>query len=127
MLDDESATPAMREIVDILREQAAWLRALAMPSLRATVQNAFEGDGERRAFEASDGTRTGRDIADLVGASPASVSRWWKKWRSLGIAIEVAPRRTSHLISLSDLGLAPRPQSTPTSQDPDEGGLRHDA
>lgn len=127
MLDDQSATPAMREVLEILREQAAWLRALAMPSLRATVQKAFESEGERRAFEASDGTRTGREIADLVGASPASVSRWWKKWRSLGIATEVAPRRTSHLVSLSDLGLALRPQSSPTSQDPDEGPLRHDA
>lgn len=127
MLDDQSAKPAMLEVLGVLREQAAWLRALAMPSLRPTVQKAVESEGERRAFEASDGTRTGRDIADLVGASPASVSRWWKKWWSLGIAIEVAPRRTSHLVSLSDLGLALKPQSGPTGSDLDEGPLRHDA
>ena len=107
------------EVISLLREQVAWLRAIALPTIRGTLETMFGSDAERIAYEASDGTRTGQDVRALAGVSAATVSGWWKKWRSLGVAVEVEPRRTAHLISLTDLGI-PMPNRDAAGSAPDK-------
>jgi hypothetical protein len=99
------STDPWEELVLIEREQLKWLRAMAMPQVRATVLEALKNGPERLAFDMSDGSKAGRDISAALGVSPATVSAWWKKWRVLGIANDVEGRRVSHIASLAELGL----------------------
>lgn len=90
----------------ILTEQLRWIRAAAMPMVRDTIDRALVKEEQRKAFELSDGTRTGAEIAKAVGVSPQSISGWAANWRNLGIAYEMEARKNKHLISLEALGLS---------------------
>lgn len=95
----------MDELVQIQREQLRWLRALALPQVRATVIETLKSPSERKAYDLCDGTRTGREIAAAADVSPATVSGWWKKWRLMAIAEDVEGRRVAHIATLAELGL----------------------
>lgn len=95
--------------VAILEELLAWTRALALPGVRGTLETTLSTVEERRVFELSDGERTTRDIASSVGVGNAPVSRWWKKWRALGICVEGSRGRSRHLVKLEDLSIPVEP------------------
>ncbi len=91
------------------QDQLRWTRAAVLPDVKRTIDQALGTTTLRHCYEALDGTRTGTEVAALVGMSEAAVSRWSRRWRDLGIAYEFAPEtgrpRTKHLVSLEDLGL----------------------
>jgi biotin operon repressor len=90
-------------------EQLRWQRAAVLPDVRRTIEQTLDTTDFRRAYEALDGTRSGAEVAEAVGVSEATVSRWARRWRDLGIAYESTSddgaRRTRHLVSLDDLGV----------------------
>jgi hypothetical protein len=103
----EPSDPVGR-LVAVAEEQLRWQRAAVLPQVRRTIEQALTTTQLRRAYELCDGERRNIDIAKAVGTSEASVSRWAKRWRDLGIAYEVATgggRRNAHLVSLESLGL----------------------
>jgi DNA-binding transcriptional ArsR family regulator len=88
-----------------LREQTKWLRFLALRELRTTLEAELVSGSERRAYEATDGERTSREVASAAGVSQATVSRWWSRWQNRGI-VETDPRgRSRRLASLTAIGL----------------------
>ncbi|MFL5833454.1 MAG: hypothetical protein ACJ76B_05700 [Solirubrobacterales bacterium] len=93
----------------LLMEQLRWLRAAALPSVRETVSTALKTSQQRKAYELCDGSKTGRDVAAAVGASPAAVTGWTQRWRNLGIAYETADKKIGHLVSLATLELPLEP------------------
>jgi CRP-like cAMP-binding protein len=95
----------MSQVEKLLAEQLRWLRAAAMPSVRATIDTALTKEQQRRAYELCDGSRSSAEIGKAVGASPATLSRWTTEWRNLGIVYETDERKLEHLISLSALEL----------------------
>jgi hypothetical protein len=104
------AQPAdpLGRLVAVAEEQLRWQRAAVLPQVRETVEQALTTTQLRRAYELCDGEHKNIDIAKAVETSEASVSRWAKRWRDLGIAYEVATeggRRNAHLVSLESLGL----------------------
>lgn len=109
----------LAQLVEIGQEQLRWQRAYALPEVRKTIELALPTTQLRRAYEMCDGTKQSVDIATAVGASKASMSGWTKRWRDLGIAIEVEGRRIRHLASLSSLGL--RVELDVDSKDPSKG------
>lgn len=88
----------------LLAEQLRWLRAAAMPQVRETIDTALSKTQMRKAFELCDGNTTNAAIGKKVGASKATMSRWTKEWRHLGIAYEDG-KGVRHLVSLKALGL----------------------
>jgi len=104
---NEGVAPTTVE--QLLAEQLRWLRAAAMPSVRATIVRALPKQEQRRAFELCDGTRSGTEVAAAVGVSKQSISNWSSAWRNLGIAYEVEERKVKHLISLAALGVEIEP------------------
>lgn len=100
-LTDELLT----ELLVTAQEQLRWQRAAVLPQIRATVEAALATAQLRQAYELCDGTRTSADVGKAVGASPATMSRWTRRWSDLGIAYE-DDRRIKHLASLSALGLS---------------------
>jgi hypothetical protein len=93
------------ELLGTAQEQLRWLRASVLPDVRATIETTLRTTQLRRAYEMCDGQTTSREIAAAVGASPASLSNWTRRWRDLGIAYETAGGAIKHLVSLGALGI----------------------
>jgi hypothetical protein len=93
-------------LLDTAQEQLRWLRASVLPDVRTTIENTLTTTQLRRAYEMCDGKTTGKTIATAVGASPASLSNWTRRWRDVGIAYETPDGPIKHLVSLTALGVA---------------------
>jgi hypothetical protein len=100
-LDDEF----LARIATAVEESLRWQRAAVLPEVRQTIERALITSQLRQAYELCDGSHTGAEIANAVGASPASISGWSRKWRDLGIAHETKDRKIQHLVSLDALGM----------------------
>jgi hypothetical protein len=92
-------------LIAAIEEQTSWLRALALPHVRQTIEQTLTKTSMRKAYEASDGTATVREVASAAGASTGSIGGWWARWRAVGIGVEIEGGRVRHLVSLKDLGI----------------------
>jgi hypothetical protein len=96
-------------VLDELRQQTKWLKFLARRELSDLLRRTLRTAQERAAYEASNGQLGTREVGAAAGISAATVSRWWNRWRVIGI-IEIDERgRASHLMSLESLGLNAAP------------------
>jgi hypothetical protein len=96
-------TPAERT-VELLEELLAWTKFANRESLRRTLESVLVDPRHKIAFEAADGSKSQKDLADLSGLSQPSISGLSAKWRRLGIARELNGRLT-HIARPSDLGI----------------------
>jgi hypothetical protein len=94
----------LTELLAEQRRSNEYLRVLMQPQLRERLEALLGSSAERRAYEASDGTRTGREIAAVARVSTGAVSGWGKKWRQAGVAVEV-DGHLCHLLPLSALDI----------------------
>jgi hypothetical protein len=101
---DAPRTPT-EQLIAAMEEQTSWLRALAMPQVRKAIEQTLTKTAMRKAYEASDGERTLREVAAAADASTGSISGWWARWRAVGIGVEVGGGRVKHLVTLKDLGV----------------------
>lgn len=101
----DASDNVLAELLSVAQEQLRWQRAAVLPEVRHTVEQALTSTQLRRAYELCDGQKTLTQIATAVGASVASLSRWTRTWRDLGIAFERSDGRIEHLVSLEALGL----------------------
>jgi hypothetical protein len=109
MAEQPAPTDPLTRLVAVAEEQLRWQRAAVLARVRETIEQALGTTQLRRAYEMCDGVYKNNDIAKAVGSSEASVSRWAKRWRDLGVAYEVAGqggKRNKHLASLDALGLS---------------------
>ena len=72
-------------VIDLLREQARWLRLLGLQALRPLLERVLVTDKQKAIYELSDGRRTTREIARDAGVGAGSVSRLWSEWLASGI------------------------------------------
>jgi hypothetical protein len=101
---DAPPTPT-EQLIAAMQEQTSWLRALATPQVRKTIEQTLTKTAMRKAYEASDGKRTRDQVAAAADASTGSISGWWARWRAVGICVEVPGGHVKHVITLKDLGL----------------------
>ena len=107
-------------VLDELKEQTKWLRFLGLRELPSVLSSQLKDDVQKRAYELSDGTRSTRAIAELVGVSSKSISNWWQRWTSVGITVTDASGRATRLASLRSMGIdvsGPFPAGTSTGDD----------
>jgi hypothetical protein len=102
--------PAVDPLLAAIEEQTRWLRAIAMPQVRESVMRTLTKPKMRAAYEASDGKNAARDVARTAGVSLGSASGWWRRWRAVGIGIELPSGRVAHIVTLRDLGLTLDPE-----------------
>ncbi|HVV58306.1 MAG TPA: hypothetical protein VHC45_08075 [Gaiellaceae bacterium] len=95
----------LTDLLATAKEQLRWSKASVLPGVRSTIESSLGTSQQRRAYEMCDGVKTSKDIAAAVGASPASLSNWTRRWRDLGIAYETPEGRIQHLASLATLGV----------------------
>ncbi len=104
-----------------------------MQQLRSILEQNLKTEAERLVYELSDGNRSTREIAVLVGlGSKTTVSVYWEKWTKLGIVQESGTHegRYERVCSLGEVGmelpkLPEAPKQTPTAgtqgENPNEG------
>jgi hypothetical protein len=71
-----------------------------------TIDRSLTTKGQRRAYDAADGSRSLSELAKLASVSTARAGQWSKKWRQIGIASLSPDGRLEHLGDLDSFGLA---------------------
>ena len=89
---------------DVLRSIEAWLRFENTQRYLDVLRQELRDDKVFRAFAASDGSHSQREVAEQAGVSQPTVSRLWKRWSQLGIMISSGDR-PSHLLAPGDVGV----------------------
>ncbi|MEM1577356.1 MAG: hypothetical protein QXT98_07590 [Archaeoglobaceae archaeon] len=98
----------LKSIESKLDQLLRWTRFAGMQQLRTILTQNLTKDVELLIYELSDGERSTREIASLVGVkSHAKVAKYWKKWSKLGIVepSDRYPGRFRKICSLEEVGL----------------------
>src|SRR5574341_3010 len=88
-MDDQELKPLLAELKTLnptQRQIADYLRILTQSEIENRLKPLFSTAGEIHAYELSDGSRSTRDIAELVNSNKDTISSLWKKWAEMGIA-----------------------------------------
>jgi len=115
----------LRSIESKLDQLLKWTRFAGMQQLRTILAQNLTTDLEMTIYELSDGERSTREIAGLLGiGSNATVANYWKKWSKLGIVEPSEKRqgRSRRICSLEEVALTvpPMPQVTAETEQPQE-------
>lgn len=103
---------SLKNIESKLEEILKWTRIATKQQIRPFISKNLETDMETAIYELSDGSRSTRDIAQILGkVSHVTVSRYWKKWANLSI-VESSPTyqgRYKKICSLEEVGISVPP------------------
>jgi len=102
-----------------------WTRFAALQQLRNILTQNLTDDTATLIYEYSDGERSTREIAKIVGKSNATIANYWKKWSMIGI-VEQSPKylgRFQKICSLEEVGLSlpPLPKTAQDTKEQSEG------
>jgi len=103
---------SLKNIESKLEELLKWTRIVAKQQIKPFISKNLETDIEAAIYELSDGSRSTRDIAKILGkVSHVTVSRYWKKWTNLSL---VEPSlayqgRYQKICSLEEVGISVPP------------------
>jgi len=92
------------DIRDLLIELVAWTRFANLDRLTKALEGILRDPKHLAAYEATDGSRSQTQVAQVSGLSQPSVSALWGRWRRLALVVET-DGRPRHLIRPSDLGI----------------------
>jgi len=115
----EAAISPQERQVQLLEELLAWTRFANRQSLVDMIQSVMSDEHHLRAFEATDGGRSQRQVGEAAGLSQRAVSDLWLKWRRLGVVTIEASGRAKHLMRPSDLGIRIPPMGAQPTTVPD--------
>jgi hypothetical protein len=74
------------EQTELLREIVKWVRFAGLKEVKSTLETTLVDDQQRKAYQASDGSKGTREVASIAGyGSKSTVERLWKTWRKLGL------------------------------------------
>lgn len=99
-----------KELLASVQELLKWVRIQARPAARAAVEAALSESGHRRLYQTLDGTKSQKQLAELLGASQPTVSRLINSWVRGGIVDEVSPGRFVKAFDLNTLGIDVAPK-----------------
>lgn len=81
------------EILEELKKQTTLLQAMTIRALKDIIHEELKSVRDKKIFELSDGQRTTREIAKVVGGSFQAIAEKWKRWAALGLVIESENRK----------------------------------
>jgi len=102
----------LRNIESKLDQLLKWTRFAGMQQLRNILTYNLTNDMQMLIYEYSDGKKSTREVAELVGVkSNQTVANYWKKWSSLGIVEPSTEHqgRFQRICSLAEVGLTVPP------------------
>lgn len=99
-------------ILKELKKQTKWLRFLALPSMKKTIEGNITTKEQKGIYDLSNGTNSTNDIAKKLLAKGIKVSHmtvynYWKRWFALGLVIHSKKYsgRFEKIIDLADLNI----------------------
>lgn len=112
----------LKEIASTMKELLKWTRFAGMQQLRNILTQNLQTQIELLVYEASNGTRGAREVAQAAGlGSHTTVLSYWKKWAKVGI-VEPSTKfegRYQRICSLEEVGLTvPAVSQQTLSDDP---------
>jgi len=93
------------EILMTLKEILKWVRLEAAPNVKAALENMLTKAEHRRLYQALDGKKTQKQLAEAFGITQPRVSQLVTAWQRAGIVDEVAPGKYARAFNLEDLGI----------------------
>lgn len=100
------------EYLKELKEQTKWLRLLALPNLKKTIEENLTTKEQKRIYDLSDGKNSTNDtakklLAEGIKVSHMTVYNYWKRWFALGIVVpsEKYSGRYEKIIDLKELNI----------------------
>lgn len=97
-------------ILKELKEQTKWLRFLALPNLKKTIEETLKTNEQNRIYELSNGKNSSNDISkelstEGIKVTGMTVRNYWKRWFDLGLVVssEKHTKRFEKIIDLRDL------------------------
>ena len=95
------------KVIELLEEILRWTRLQGVQNAKAVLSGALEDDDKLKlAYHLSDG-RPSTEIANACNVSSMTITNWWKRWFTLGIAqpSKKYKGRFEKAFSLEDLGI----------------------
>jgi len=105
-LNDKGNVDKQDKVIELLEEILRWTRLQGVQNARAVLVDALKTDTLKIAYQFSDG-RSSVDVAKVCGVSPMTVTNYWRRWFTLGIAqpSKNYKGRFERAFSLEDLGI----------------------
>jgi DNA-binding PadR family transcriptional regulator len=101
-----------KDILRELKEQTKWLRFLALPNLKKTIEENLQTKEKRKIYSLTDGKNSTYEISkklkiEGIRASHMTIYNYWKKWSVLSLVIpsEKYSGRFEKIIDLEDLDI----------------------
>jgi len=103
-LAEKETVDKQDKVIELLEEILRWTRIRGIPNVK-TVLDALP-DREKVAYQFSDG-RSSDKIGEVCGVSGMTVTNYWRRWFTLGIAepSKNYKGRFERTFSLEDLGI----------------------
>ena len=96
-----------KQLFVLLEEIRIWSKFGGFIELSKLVKETLSTKTERMVYEASDGSRSSREIASKLDITHGTVVNMWRRWHSLGLVEESSEfkGRFKHIMSLKRLGI----------------------
>lgn len=83
-----SSEDALNQLVSIAKQQLRWQQAATLSDVKEGIASALPTTEMRKVYEACDGSRSFREIADATGVPQATIGRWTQGWREVALLFE---------------------------------------
>ena len=105
-MSNKEAVDKQDKVIELLGEILIWTRLQGVQNAKAVLASALTTNVHKLAYQLSDG-RSSAEVAKDCGVSAMTVTNYWKRWFTLGIA-RPSPKfkgRFERIFSLEDLGI----------------------
>jgi len=95
------------QIVKLLEEILKWIKFQGWRNVKGILLDTLKDDLSKLVYHYSDG-RSSREVADKVPIDHVTVTKYWKKWRKIGIVEPMHVRRGTRykrIFSLEEFGI----------------------
>lgn len=105
-MSDKETVDKQDKVIELLEQILTWTRLQGVQNARAVLLDALNSDTLKVAYQLSDG-RSSIEVAKACNLSPMTITNYWRRWFTLGIAqpSKKYKGRFERIFSLEDLGI----------------------
>jgi len=105
-LAEKETVDKQDKVIELLEEILRWTRLQGVQNARAVLVDVLNTDTFKVAYQLSDG-RSSAEVAKACNVSPMTITNYWRRWFTLGIAqpSKKYKGRFERAFSLEDLGI----------------------
>ena len=98
-------------LLEAIKESNRWLRVLAAPVLRESLEAQFPGRNDRKIYRLSTGGSS-REVARAANVDAKTVRIAWKRWSEAGVVVPTDTEgRFQKIVDLKSIGIEESPSA----------------